>query len=585
MKTQNMKVAGKPLMPWRRFSLLFAFLAVVAVLLGRALDMQVLDSEFFEQQGDARQLRVVSIPAHRGQIVDRHGEPFAVSTPVSSIWLNPGEVINELDRLPELAKLLQINKKSLQEKIQENQDREFIYLKRHASPELAKKVMDLSIPGVALQNEYRRYYPGGEVAAHVIGFSDIDDNGQEGIELAFDAWLKGQPGKKRVIRDRLGRAFDDIEHISPVEPGSPVMLSLDKRIQYLAYRTLKAAVLKHNAVAGSAVVLDVSSGEVLAMVNQPSFNVNDRSQLRPGATRNRAVTDVFEPGSTMKPLTMAAALESGRWKPHYKVETAPGYMRVQGNMIRDTINYGDLDVSGVIAKSSNVGISKIVLAMDADDQWSMYQKFGLGADTGSGFTGEVTGRLSISALHNDFERASLAFGYGISVTPLQLARAYAALAADGVLRPVSFLHNNDAEPVTGEQIMSAQTAQAVRKMMRAVVSDKGTGKRAQIANYSVAGKTGTVHKFVAGGYAEERYLSIFAGMVPAGSPELVMVVMIDEPRNGEHFGGEVAAPVFSTVMAGAMRLLDIAPDQVSDDRLALQPSSKHDNKPRPGGHV
>lgn len=585
MKTRNMKVAGKPLMPWRRFSLLFAFLGVIAVLIGRALDMQVLHSEFFEQQGDARQLRVVTIPAHRGEIVDRHGEPFAVSTPVSSIWLNPKEIVDRLERLPELARALLIDKKSLQKKVLANQNREFIYLKRHASPELASKVMSLAIPGVALQNEYRRYYPSGEVAAHVVGFADIDDNGQEGIELAFDEWLKGEPGKKRVIRDRLGRAIEDVEHISSVEPGNPVMLSLDKRIQYLAYRTLKAAVLKHNAVAGSAVVLDVKSGEVLAMVNQPSFNVNDRSQLQPEATRNRSVTDVFEPGSTMKPLTIAAALESGRWKPHYKVETAPGYMRVQGNTIRDTINYGDLDVSGVIAKSSNVGISKIALAMNADDQWSMYQKLGLGTDTGSGFTGEVTGRLSISALHNDFERASLAFGYGISVTPLQLARAYAALAADGVLRPVTFLHNADASPASGEQIMSVETARAVRKMMRAVVSDKGTGKRAQVANYSVAGKTGTVHKFVAGGYAEERYISIFAGMVPAGSPELVMVVMIDEPRNSEYFGGEVAAPVFSTVMAGAMRLLDIAPDQVSKDRLVMEAPSKHADEPRKGGQA
>ena len=559
-----------PFAVWRRLSAVVVFVLLVSALLVKTLDMQILDSEFLEKQGDARQLRTVSISAHRGDIVDRHGEPFAVSAPVNSIWVNPQVAIDNINELVAVADLLSLDAISLIEKIKRNSHREFLYLKRHASPELAEEVMALKVPGVALQNEYRRYYPSGEVAAHVIGFSDIDDNGQEGIELAFDDWLKGHPGKKRVIRDRLGRAFDDVERIKSVEPGKEIKLSLDKRLQYLTYRTLKAAVLKHNAVAGSAVVLDVDTGEVMAMVNQPSFNVNDRKQMQPQATRNRAVTDVFEPGSTMKPITIAAALESGRWKPYYKVETAPGYMRVKGNTIRDTKNYGDLDVGGVLEKSSNVGISKIALAMDADEQWSMYQKMGFGAVTGSGFPGEVGGQLTLNALNNDFERASMSFGYGVSVTPLQLAHAYTAIAADGVLRPVNFLYDEDREPgkqVEGQRVMSVETAREVRKMMQRVVSDKGTAKRASVANYSVAGKTGTVHKFVAGGYAEDRYLSIFAGMIPADEPELVMVVMIDEPRNGEHFGGLVAAPVFSKVMSGAMRLLDIAPDNISKDQL------------------
>ncbi len=560
----------KPLASWRRLSVAAVFMLLASTLLAKTLDMQILHSEFFEQQGDARQLRTVSISAHRGDIVDRNGEPFAVSAPVSSIWVNPQVAIDHLDELKVVAKLLSLDIISLKEKIKRHSKREFLYLKRHAPPELADEVMALKVPGVALLNEYRRYYPSGEVAAHVIGFSDIDDNGQEGIELAYDAWLKGHPGKKRVIRDRLGRAFDDVERIKSAEPGKSLKLSLDKRLQYLTYRTLKAAVLKHNAVAGSAVVLDVRTGEVLAMVNQPSFNVNDRRQLKPQATRNRAVTDVFEPGSTMKPLTIAAALESGRWKPFYKVETAPGYMRVKGNMIRDHKNYGDLDVGGVLEKSSNVGIAKIALAMDAEQQWAMYQKLGLGVTTGSGFPGEASGQLSSNALINDFVRASMAFGYGVSVTPLQLAHAYSAIAADGILRPVSFLIDEENEKnrvVEGQRVMSVETARAVRKMMQRVISDKGTGKRASVANYSVAGKTGTVHKFIAGGYAEDRYLSIFAGMVPADKPELVMVVMIDEPRNGEHFGGLVAAPVFSQVMSGAMRLLDIAPDRVSKKQL------------------
>ncbi len=557
-------------MVWRRLSAAFVFMLLAVALLVKTLDMQILHSEFFEKQGDARQLRTVSISAHRGDIVDRNGEPFAVSAPVHSIWLNPKVAKDHLDALRNVAALLSIDVISLKEKIKRNSHREFLYLKRHASPELAAEVMALKVPGVALHNEYRRYYPSGEVAAHVVGFSDIDDNGQEGIELAFNEWLKGVPGKKRVIRDRLGRAIDDVERIKSAQPGKPIKLSLDKRLQYVTYRTLKAAVLKHNAVAGTAVVLDVHTGEVLAMVNQPSFNVNDRKQLQPQATRNRAVTDVFEPGSTMKPLTIAAALESGRWKPFYKVETAPGYMRVKGNTIRDHMNYGDLDVGGVLEKSSNVGISKIALAMDAEQQWSMYRKLGFGAVTGSGFPGEAGGQLSLNALNNDFERASLAFGYGVSVTSLQLAHAYSAIAADGVLRPVSFLYDEDREQgqvVEGQRVMSVETARAVRKMMQRVISDKGTGKRASVANYSVAGKTGTVHKFIAGGYAEDRYLSIFAGMVPADKPELVMVVMIDEPRKGEYFGGLVAAPVFAQVMSGAMRLLDVAPDRISKKQL------------------
>lgn len=580
MKSYRHKKQGlKPLASWRRLSVVIVFTLLATTLLVKTLDMQILRSEFFERQGDARQLRTVSISAHRGDIVDRNGEPFAVSAPVNSIWINPKVAKDHLDEIAVVAKLLSLDAISLKDKIKRNDSREFLYLKRHASPELSEKVMALKVPGVALQNEYHRYYPSGEVAAHVIGFSDIDDNGQEGVELAFDEWLKGHAGKKRVIRDRLGRAFDDIERIKSAEPGKSLKLSLDKRLQYLTYRTLKAAVLKHNAVAGSAVVLDVKTGEVLAMVNQPSFNVNDRKQLKPQATRNRAVTDVFEPGSTMKPITIAAALESGRWKPFYKVETAPGHMRVSGNTIRDHKNYGDLDVGGVLEKSSNVGIAKIALAMDAEKQWSMYQSLGFGVTTGSGFPGEASGQLSLNSLNNDFARASMAFGYGISVTPLQLAHAYTAIAADGILRPVSFLIDEDrgsAKMPDGKRVMSAKTAQTVRKMMQRVVSDKGTGQRASVANYSVAGKTGTVHKFIAGGYAEDRYISIFSGMVPADKPELVMVVMIDEPRNGEHFGGLVAAPVFSQVMSGAMRLLDIAPDRVSKEQLMNAGSSSQE---------
>lgn len=566
----------RTLMPWRRLSVLAVFFVLAAVLLGKALDMQVLRSEFYQKQGQARQVRTVAIAAHRGDIVDRNGLPLAISAPVKSIWINPRESQGEPEGLPSLAKLLSLNVAALEKKIKRNAKRSFVYLKRHVSPELADRVLALSVPGVSAQSEYHRYYPSGEVSAHVIGFADIDDKGQEGIERAFDSTLKGVPGKKRIMRDRLGRVFDDIERISPVRPGQDIQLSIDKRLQYLAYRTLKAAVIKHNAIAGSAVVLDVHTGEVLAMVNQPSFNVNDRKQLTPQATRNRAVTDVFEPGSTMKPITVAAALESGRWKPFYKVATAPGYLKIGANMVRDERNYGDLDVGGVIEKSSNVGISKITLAMDEEDQWGMYVKMGFGSATGSGFPGEASGRLSLEAMHDDFSRATMAYGYGISVTPLQLARAYSAIANDGVMRPVSFLREEKAP--LGQRIMSVETARSVRKMMKRVLGDKGTGKRARVANYTVAGKTGTIHKYVTGGYAKDRYMSIFAGMIPADNPELVMVVVIDEPRNGEHFGGQVAAPVFSQVMSGAVRLMDIAPDKIVSKQLVSERGDVDDKR-------
>ena len=555
----------RTLMPWRRLSVFVVFFLLAGVLLGKALDMQILRSEFYQKQGKARQVRTLAVAAHRGDIVDRNGLPLAISAPVKSIWINPKEAQGELSRLPSLAKLLSLNVNVLEKKIRRHAKRSFVYLKRHVSPELADRVLALSVPGVSAQSEYHRYYPGGEVSAHVIGFVDIDDKGQEGIERAFDKSLKGVPGKKRVMRDRLGRVFDDIERITSVRPGQDIQLSIDKRLQYLTYRTLKAAVIKHNAVAGSAVVLDSHTGEVLAMVNQPSFNVNDRRQLTPQATRNRAVTDVFEPGSTMKPITVAAALESGRWKPFYKVSTAPGYLKIGANMVRDERNYGDLDVGGVIEKSSNVGISKITLSMDEEDQWDMYVKMGFGSTTGSGFPGEARGRLSREAMNNDFSRATMAYGYGLSVTPLQLARAYSSIANDGVMRPISFLREEKAPP--GQRIMSVNTARAIRKMMERVVGDKGTGKRARVANYTVAGKTGTIHKYIAGGYAKDRYMSIFAGMIPADNPDLVMVVVIDEPRNGEHFGGQVAAPVFSRVMAGAVRLLNIAPDKIVSKQL------------------
>lgn len=555
MKNKN----NKPHYQFRRMVVLSVFALVITGLIVRALDMQVINQEFFQQQGDARHLRVVPISAHRGDIYDRNGEPMAISTPVDSVWANPKEIKNDLNRVTEIAKILKINAQHLRNKLIKNSNREFVYLLRQVSPETSEKVKSLAVPGIYLQREYKRYYPAGEVASHVLGFANVDDKGQEGLELAYDDWLSGEPGAKRVIRDRLGQVIDDIERLRPAEPGQPVHLSIDRRIQYLAYQSLKSAVKEHKAIAGSAVVLDVHTGEVLAMVNQPSFNANDRSQLKPGVYRNRSVTDVFEPGSTMKPFTIAAALETGKWHPKDNVHTSPGYYKVQGSTIKDMRNYGKINLGEIILKSSNVGVSKVALSLDQEQQLDMYMKLGFGVNSGSGFPGERSGNLRSMHL-SDFERATMSFGYSLSVTPLQLARAYSALAADGYIYPVTFLKRQ--ETVQGEQVMSAETAKKVRRMMERVVSPEGTANKASIANYRVAGKTGTVHKFISGGYAEDRYLSVFAGMAPATDPRLVMVVMMNEPRNGEYFGGQVAAPVFSRVISGALRLLDIPPDNM-----------------------
>jgi len=544
---------------FRRYVVLSIFMMAVAGLLWRALDMQVVNQDFFQQQGDVRHLRVVKVSAHRGDIYDRNGEPLAISTPVDTIWAHPGELMDAEERIPDLAEALSIKTKTLVKRVKKNARREFMYVRRHVDPSIGKKVQALGLPGVYLRREYKRYYPAAEVTSHVLGFSNVDDQGQEGLELAYDNWLTGKEGAKRIIRDRLGRAIDDVERLKAAEPGKNINLSIDRRLQYLAYRALKAAVKEHRAVAGSAVVMDVTNGEVLAMVNQPSFNANNRSQLKPGVYRNRAVTDVFEPGSTIKPFTIAAALETGRWHPKDNVHTEPGYYKVQGNLIKDLRNYGKINLGEIILKSSNVGVSKVALSMDQEQQLDMYTKLGFGVDTASGFPGERSGNLRTGNL-SEFERATMAFGYSMSVTPLQLARAYSALAADGIIYPVSFLHRE--ESVEGERVMSKKTAQQVRSMMQKVVSNKGTAPKAKIANYHVAGKTGTVHKFISGGYAEDRYLSIFAGMAPATNPKLAMIVVLDEPRNGKYFGGQVAGPVFSKVMAGALRLLDVPPDDL-----------------------
>ena len=552
---------------WRAGLLYGLFLLAFLALLARAVDLQVLRHDFLENQATARHLRVVEVPAHRGAIRDRRGEPLALSTPVDTVWANPSVLAGARETWGPLAAALGMKVDALARRLAATRGREFIYLRRHVTPDVAARVRELAAPGVALMREYHRYYPAGEVAAHVVGFTDIDDVGREGIELAHDAWLRGEPGRKRVVKDGRHRIIDELELIRAPRPGRPLQLALDLRIQYLAYRALKAAVRKHGAQAGSAVVLDARSGEVLAMVNQPSWNPNNRRRLRRAALRNRALTDVFEPGSTMKPFTIAAALMSGRFRPETTIDTRPGWYQVGRHTIRDVHDYGVLDLTGILRKSSNVGVSKIALDLPRETLWEVLSRVGFGRDTGTGFPGEAAGILLPPARWHRIEQATLAFGYGISVTATQLAQAYAVLANDGRAVPVSLLHRD--APPAAQQVMPASVARRVRRMLETVVSPEGTAPAARIPGYRVAGKTGTVRKAVAGGYAEDRYLALFAGMAPASRPRLVCVVVIDEPAGDAYYGGKVAAPVFRRIMSGALRLLNVPPDGEAPDGQPL----------------
>jgi len=527
-------------------------------LAGRAVYLQVLDTDFLQSEGKQRHSRVVKDNSHRGMILDRNGAPLAVSTPVDSIWAHPDTLAEAKPRWPALAAALGMNARELAKMFEKHADREFMYLKRHADPDLAERVMALKVPGVALQREYRRYYPLGPVAGHVIGFTSIDDAGQEGLELAYDPALRAIPGRKRVLKDLQGNVVEQVESLALPKPGHDITLSIDRRVQYLAYRELKHAVETHGARGGTAVVLDARTGEVLAMVNEPDFNPNNRGHSKGEQFRNRAVTDLFEPGSTMKPFTVAAALESGKFRPDTLIDTSGGAIQIGNRVIRDVHPYGALTVARVIEKSSNVGASRIALALDKQTLWGTLTGVGFGAPTGSRLPGEGTGVLHKPSRWVPVEQASLSFGYGLSVTPLQLARAYAAFANDGVLPEVTLLKRT--EPVSGTRVFSADTARAMRAMLELAVGEQGTGASARVADYRVAGKTGTVRKLTAGGYSESHYVGWFAGMAPATDPRLVMVVAVDDPARGGYFGGVVAAPVFARVMAGALRLLDVPPD-------------------------
>jgi cell division protein FtsI (penicillin-binding protein 3) len=556
-KAQQAEVIRQPSYRARRYTVLAVLALAYVSLMIQSVDRQVFETAFLQEQGERRYLRTMNVSASRGMITDRNGEPLSISTPVKSVVANPRVVKGDNQTIGALASILNLNPDRLRRQL--SSDRSFVYLKRRINPDQAEKVAALDIKGLDLQSEYRRFYPSGEVMSHIVGFTNIDDQGQEGMELAYDQWLTGTDGAKRVIKDGSGRVVNQVENIQSPAPGKDLTLSIDRRLQFLAYRELKAAVAKHRAKSGSVVILDAQNGEILAMVNSPAYNPNDLQDRRSSKLRNRSVTDVFEPGSTIKPFAVAAAMEQGKFRPTTPIDVSPGYMKVGRYLVRDHRNYGMIDVATVLRKSSNVGASKIALSMPPETLWQLYAKLGFGASPETLFPGESSGRLPHFSDWSSFEQATLSFGYGLSVTPLQLARAYAVLANDGVSLPVSLL-KLDEQPV-GERVLRQSTARSVVSMLESVVSSEGSAPLAAVPGYRVAGKTGTAKKSVAGGYAEDRYLSLFVGMAPATRPRLVMAVFVDEPRGEEYYGGAVAGPVFSKVMSGALRLMNIPPDK------------------------
>src|SRR5487761_422335 len=547
---------------WRSMLVLGVFTLAAVALLGRLVYLQMFDNQFLQDQGKERHLRVVQIPAHRGMILDRNGQPLAVSTPVDSIWMNPQEISAVSGRIPQLAHALGVRSHDVMSLLRQNHDKEFVYLVRGLDPYAAQTVMALNIPGVYTQREYRRYYPAGEVAAQVLGFTNVDDVGQEGLELAYNDWLHGIPGAERVIVDRYGRSVQDVESLRAPRPGKDLVASIELRVQYLAYRALKQAVLEQGAESGSIIVMDAKTGEVLAMADQPSFNPNNRGDYQAGAYRNRAVTDQFEPGSSMKPFTIVAALLSGRYTPNTIINTTPGFYRVAGYTIRDDNDYGAINLTTILEKSSNVGASKIALSLDPELLWNTLAAFGFGRSSGSGFPGEVTGSLPNYRDWSVARQATISYGYGVAVTALQLADAYDIIGDNGVSMPPSFVRL-DAPPI-GQQVIPAAVTVTLRRMLETVVSNEGTGKLAGVAGYHVAGKTGTAHIAQNGGYSNSDYYSVFAGTAPATDPRLVTVVVIRGPSRGQYYAATVAAPVFARVMTGALRLLDIPPDDLSN---------------------
>ncbi|MWV11624.1 penicillin-binding protein 2 [Pseudomonas sp. R-28-1W-6] len=552
------------LYPWR-FRLVLALLALmVGAIAWRIIDLHVIDHDFLQAHGDARSVRHIPIPAHRGLITDRNGEPLAVSTPVITLWANGKELAKAQNRWTDLAAALGQEPQAFAKRLQQASEREFMYLVRGLTPEQGQAILDLKVPGVYSIEEFRRFYPAGEVAAHVIGFTDVDDRGREGMELAFDEWLAGVPGKRQVLKDRRGRLIKDVQVTQNAKAGKTLALSIDLRLQYLAHRELRNALVENGAKAGSLVIMDVKTGEVLAMANQPTYNPNNRRNLQPAAMRNRAMIDVFEPGSTVKPLSMSAALQSGRWKPEDIVEVWPGSLQIGRYTIKDVSKTQgrELNLTGILINSSNVGMSKVAFDIGGESIYSMMQQLGLGQDTGLGFPGERVGNLPNHRKWPKAETATLSYGYGLAVTAVQLVHAYAVLANDGRSVPLT-MTRADRVP-EGVQVMSEDVAKTMQGMLQQVIEAPRGVFRAQVPGYHVSGKSGTARKASVGtkGYTANAYRSMFAGFAPSSDPRIAMVVVIDEPSKAGYFGGLVSAPVFSKVMGGTLRLMNITPDNL-----------------------
>ena len=548
----------------RHYFVLLVLLTLLAGLVGRALYLQVVEQDFLADQGVQRQIRTIETPAYRGSILDRFGTPLAISTPVDSVWVNPSEILQDMDALKRVTNKLELDYRDTVALLKERANREFVYLKRQLEPDFARAV-SADVDGVYLQREYHRYYPAGEVVSHLVGFTDIDDRGQEGLELAYQDWLGAQPGQRRVIRNQRGEVIEELAQVKPAVSGQDLYTSIDMRLQYIAYRSLARAIKYHAAKAGSAVLLDARNGEILAIVNQPSYNPNQRRSMATAQLRNRALTDVFEPGSTIKPFTLAAAIDRGRFHAESQIDTSPGYWMVSGHPVKDVRNFGMLSLSDILRRSSNVGASRIAMSMHKRELWQSLKDYGFGEASGVYFPGESSGYFRHHSQWQPLDHATMGFGYGMSVSITQLARAYAVIANEGRLLDLSLIRKQ-AEQAPRNQIsrhvMKSSTARQMIRMMAEVVGPKGTAQQAAIPGYQVAGKTGTAKKSIAGGYRKDDYVAVFAGIAPASNPRLVMAVMIDEPTQNGYYGGAVAAPVFRDVISNALRILDIAPDDL-----------------------
>lgn len=544
---------------WRsRVVLCLIFLALLG-LAGRAVWLQGLSTKFLQAQGESRYVRTLELPATRGKIVDRNGQVLASSIPVRAIWAIPEDVKEApKEKLKELARLLGMSERDLNKKL--DSERGFVYLKRQVEQDAADAVLKLGIPGIQTRKEYKRYYPEGATMAHVVGFTNIEDVGQESMELAYQKTLAGVVGNRRVIKDRLGHIVEDIRAIREPQDGKDLVLSIDNRLQYIAHAQLKAAVEAHKAKAGGIVMLDVKTGEVLALANWPSYDPNNRRALTGAQLRNRVITDTYEPGSTMKPFTVALALEKGIAKPSTKIQTAPGKISIGNATIGDAHLHDLLTVEQIIEKSSNVGTVKLALQMQPQDMWEMFTTVGFGQQPRIGFPGAVAGRVRPYESWRAIEQATMSYGHGISVSLIQMARSYMIFARNGDTIPLTF-QKTGSQPI-GQKVISEKTARAIRKMMEMAAGPDGTAPKAQVPGYRVAGKTGTTHKIVGGKYVK-KYVSSFVGFAPASDPRIIIAVMVDDPSNGKHYGGDVAAPVFSSVAVNALRTMNVAPDTLN----------------------